>query len=221
MELTPNQGLEKEITVKQAIVILLAVAVIVTILGTIIGYTFFWRPVGDKKEDVELKSINALIKKEPKSLKGYLAMGAYYLKKEDPEEALKWIQKAAAINKNSKVVKFNMGLAYLQMKKYDEAIKYMEPLAKDTVFNYDAEFYLGAAYYMKGDYAKAIDRFKIALIYNGAAADANVFLAKAYYKSGDKKTAQDYLAKALRMVPNYDEALEVKKVIDANGKLKD
>lgn len=221
MEVTPNQSLEKEVTIKQAIVITLVVVVIVAILGTAVGYMFFWRPVADKKDDVELKSIKTLMQKDPNNVRGFLAMSSYYLKRTQPEEAMKWIEKAQKIDKNSKLVKFNLGLALMQMKKYDEAVKNMEPLAKDTVFNYDAEFYMGAAYYMKGDYPKAIDRFKMAIIYNGAAADAHVFIAKAYYKNGDQKAAQEHLKKALAMVPDYKEALDVKKIVDAKGQLND
>lgn len=217
----PKQGMEKQISLKQAGIIILVVVIATVLIGILIGNMFFWHPISMTKEDVELKSVQNLIDKQPKSISGYLAMGGYYLRKEQPEEALKWIEKAEKLNKTHKLVQFNKGLAYLQMKKYDDAIKLMRPLATDSVFNYDAEYYTGAAYYMKGDYDNAIDRFKMAIVYNSAAADARVFLAKAYYKKGDKKAALDYLNNAMAMVPDYQEAMDVKKVIEANGQLKD
>ncbi len=217
MDQVQNETFEKEIPMKKAIIITGIVLIAVIVFGIIVGYLFFWNQFDKTTQDqADLKSYENVVASTPKNYKGYLALGNYYLRKDNPKEAMKYFKKAEALKKNDPLVMFNIGLAKLSMKQYDEAIKMMEPLAQKSTFNYDAQYYLGAAYYLKGNYQKAIECFKLAISYNGAAADGYLFLAKAQYKNGEKKLAEESLAKALRMVPNWDEALKFKKALEEN-----
>jgi len=221
MESGLNQDIDKGVSLKKAVLIVIAAAIAAVAIFTAVGYAFFWRTVPEQKQDIELNSVDYIIEAKPDSVEGYLAKGNYYIRNDQPEEALTWIEKAAKIEPDNKAVQFNRGLAFMQLGKYDEAIKNMEPLTDDKVFDFDAEYYMGAAYYLKGDYPKAVEKFELALVYNAASADAHVFLAKAFYKNGEKDKADEHLTKALAMVPDYDEALEVKKIVDAGGQLTD
>jgi len=215
-----RSGLEKEISLSKAIVLVISSILVLGIIGTAIGYLFFWNKYETvSREDAAISEAMTYIQKYPKDYRSYLSVGSAYLRKGDPNSALDWFKKAEQMKKGDLVVKFNMGLAYFSMKNYDEAIKLMTPLVEKNKMNFDVHYYMGAVYYAKGDYDKALETFKWALALQPSAADANLFIAKTYYKKGDKKSAQKYLDTAMKMVPNYQEALEFKKAMDANKKI--
>lgn len=212
-----RSGLAREITLSKALILLIAALLIVSGIGTAVGYTFFWNKYEKvSKEDAAVTQAMTYVEKYPKDYRSYLAVGAVYLRKDDPMTAMEWFKKADQMKKGDLTVKYNMGLAYFAMKNYDEAVKLMTPLAEKNQMNFEVHYYLGGVYYAKGDYDKAIERFKWTLMLQPGAADANLFAAKAYYKKGDKKYAQLHLEKALKMVPNYKEALEFKEAMTAN-----
>ncbi len=212
-----RSGLAREVTLSKAIILLISSLLVVTVIGTSIGYLFFWNKYQKvSKEDAAVTQAMTYVEKYPKDYRSYLAVGAVYLRKDDPVTAMEWFKKAQQMKKDDLTVKYNMGLAYFAMKNYDEAIKLMTPLAEKNQMNFEVHYYLGGVYYAKGDYDKAIERFKWALLLQPSAADANLFIAKTYYKKGDKKSAEKHLGTALRMVPNYKEALELKAAMTAN-----
>lgn len=213
---TPQPSvIEREIPLKKALLIIASTVVMLVVVGLAVGYGFFWNQYDQvTKADVELQGLRDLVKKDPKNYKGYLAIGNYYLRNGDTDQALKEFKKAEDVKKGDLLVNFNIGLAYIDLKQYDKAITLMEPLAKKNLFNFDAQYYTGAAYYLKGDMDQSIKYFQNALMFNEASADTNVWLGKCYYKKGDRTKALEHVNKALRMVPDYDEALAVKKAID-------
>jgi len=216
MEILKDVG-SREIPLSRAISMIIASAIIVSIIGTVVGYLFFWNKYETvSKEDVAVSERMKLVEKYPQDYRSYLAVGASYLEKGDPNSALEWFRKAEQLKKDDLTVQFNIGLAYYSLKNYDEAVKMMTPLAQKSRMNFDIQYYMGAVYYAKGDFDKAIDTFKWAIELRPAAADANLFLAKTYYKKGDKKLAQEHLDKAMKMVPYYKEAIDFKQAMEAN-----
>lgn len=214
---TSGAGVPREIPLSKAIIIVLVSFLLVSAIGTGVGYLFFWNqydPV--TKEDIVIKDAMNMVEKFPEDYRSYLGVGSAYLRKGDPHSALDWFMKAETLKKDDLSIRFNMGLAYYSLKDYDKALETMKPLAEQRSKDFDVQYYMATVYYAKGDYDKAIQTFKQCLILRPGAADANLFLAKTYYKKGDKKSAQTHLDKAMAMVPYYKEAIEFKEKMDAN-----
>lgn len=69
MDISTNTDMEREVSLKSAIVIIIVVAAFLSAIGLFVGYKFFWNQF--EKEtlaDIKLKNAQELVKKIPKTL---------------------------------------------------------------------------------------------------------------------------------------------------------
>ncbi|MCL4439617.1 MAG: hypothetical protein M1609_03180, partial [Firmicutes bacterium] len=120
----PNIGYEKEITLKQALVILVGVIVVLFVVGTFVGNKFFWNKF-DKtanKVDLMMKNAENLVKQKPKDALAHAVLGLEYMKRGQTDEAIKELEIANKMNSKHLGILFNLGLAYKTAAKNDEAL---------------------------------------------------------------------------------------------------
>lgn len=209
---TPAQGQEeKTVPLSRALVILGVVAGILVVVGLIVGYVFFWGKYQNQTYgDVMLQAAQQHVKANPKSAGAHLELGYAYLLRQEAEKALKEYKTAYKIDPKNRQVRYNLALGYMANKEYAEAIKLLEPLAKEGVFDLEAHYSLGEAYYYNKQYAEAVKAFSQAATIRPGLANTYYMMALSYEKMGDKENAVGALDKALRLVPTYKEALELK-----------
>lgn len=205
-------NLEAEISLKKALVIIVAALLVFLSGGYAVGKVFFWNQFPKENlENLKIKSAKEVIKQNPKDYKSHLGLGAEYLYLEKYEEALKEYKIAEKLApKDYMPVKLNLGLVYVQLKKYDLAIKNLEIVIKKNPIQFEAYVNLGYAYEGKNDYKKALKVYEEALKVEPGAADVKVSKALVYEKMGNKKEALKSINDALKFVPDYKEWLEIK-----------
>ncbi|MDP2928779.1 MAG: tetratricopeptide repeat protein, partial [Candidatus Omnitrophota bacterium] len=129
-------------------------------------------------------------KKYPENAALSLELAQSYKDIFDLGKNVHYLEKALALDKNSKEIKF----------KYDEAVlQRMLSLNPDDSYGHNA---LGVLYWSNNEPYKAIQSFMISLDINPYFADAHFNLAMAYKAAGIKKKAVYHLKKALKLKPD-------------------
>ncbi|MDP2929566.1 MAG: tetratricopeptide repeat protein, partial [Candidatus Omnitrophota bacterium] len=128
--------------------------------------------------------------KDPANAALYLELAQSYKDIFDLGKNVHYLEKALALDKNSKEIKF----------KYDEAVlQRMLSLNPDDSYGHNA---LGVLYWSNNEPYKAIRSFMISLEINPYFADAHFNLAMAYKAAGVKKKEAYHLKKALKLKPD-------------------
>lgn len=210
-----DQG-ENTIPLKKALVILGVVAAVLLAAGLAVGYGFFWgKHPAQSYEDIVLEAARHRVKTNPKDAIAHVELGYAYLLRQGEDKtfvgkALQEFEKAYELEPKNRQVRYNLALGYIAAGKYGEAIKLLEPLAKEGILDFGSHFSLGEAYYLNKQYPEAVKAFSEAAAIRPGYADTYYYMGLTYEKMGDKENAVAAVEKALRLVPNYKEALELK-----------
>lgn len=209
--------LERELSLKQAALIVIAAIAVILILGFGIGYAFFWNQFDTtSKLDRDFKTAQSEVIKNPKNVMAHIKMGELYTRKNETNKALTEYKTAYDLSKKSKSkndkynAESNLAFGYISVKNYKEAIKILEPFVEEYPSHQPARYNLAYTYYNDGQYQKAVDMFKETLKLDSGMADGYYYLALSYEKLGNKEEALKNIEQALKFVPNYKEALEAK-----------
>lgn len=202
---------EKSIPMKKAVIILLAVVVIVSGLGYYIGLRFFWdRYDTSSVYERQLNALENFADKNPKNRNAkvmlfdkYFGLGEYG----KAEKVLAELKKD--LSKNPDIV-YRDALLMRQNGDKDKALLEIKKVVDQKPFFTPARILYAQLLADNKKYDQAISEMTMVLKIMPAAADLNVELAKFYLAKGDKKNALDAVNKALKMVPSYKEALELK-----------
>jgi tetratricopeptide (TPR) repeat protein len=211
MAVNSNTGLERQITLKMAVVVIGIVIICVVGIGFAVGNAFFWNQF-DKTPivDRQMQAVEKIIKANPKDASILLRQGDLYIAKQDYASALKEYEKAYKLNNKSIDANFRLGVVYNLLEKYEKAIPYLEYTTQKYNFNYGASFHLGLAYFGTNQLDKSIKAYDHAAKIDPGSADTYYELSRVYEKKGDKAKALEYVNKALSFVPNYEDALKQK-----------
>lgn len=211
---TPNHPSEAQVSLKKAMLIIVAVIITVMAAGLFAGYRFFWNKFDDTPlADRQLKVLNEYQKSDPGNPYILLKKGDALVVKQDLPTALKEYQNAYSLAPNNPDVNFRLGLIFNQLKDYDKAIPFLEFAATKLIFNYPTAYNLALAYYETNQLDKAVGAYEKAMKIEPSAADTYYELSRVYQKKGDLKKALEYVEKALNFVPDYPEALQQKKLL--------
>lgn len=204
--------MEKELSLGKALLILALSLVLIVSAGLFVGYKFFWNQYEQVTvDDIQLKAAMDVVKKDPKDPRGHLALGYQYLRRGEKDKALREYQEAQKLAKPDDLsVLFNLGLAYKEIGKKDEAISYLEKVVKKNKWHFLAQYNLALLYADKKEYEKSLKAFEIALRLESGAADVLVSRARVYKDMGEIAKARADVEKALKFVPDYQEALQLK-----------
>lgn len=208
---------ENAMPLGRALTILAAVLGVIVVVGLIIGYAFFWGKYQRQTyDDVVMQAAQHRVKENPNDAVSHLELGYAYLLRQETKKALEEYHKAYKLDPKNRQVRYNLALGYTANKQYGEAIKLLEPLAKEGIFDFDAHYSLGEAYYLNKQYTEAVKAFSEAGTIKPGDANTFYYMALSYEKMGDKEKALSSADRALRLVPNYKEVLDLKTRL--NGK---
>lgn len=84
----------------------------------------------DYKTDEASAEFEVELKQNPRHVGALISMGTIYLYEHDPERAVAFLQKAAALSPDDTDVHQYLGTAYLQMRRYPEAVKELKPMIR-------------------------------------------------------------------------------------------
>lgn len=214
---TPNYSAEAHISVKKAMVIILVTVVVVIAIGLAVGYKFFWNQFDTtNKAEREMAIVQDVLKKYPNNPVAHVQVGLQYIARGDNKKAIEALEKAYNLDKNNIAARLYLGIAYKDEKQLDKAMNLLTGVVKDNPVNILGLVNLGSVYYEKKDYKNALEKFTSAVVLNPGAADILVLRAKTYAALGQKDKALADVDKALKFVPDYQEALDAKKEISGN-----
>lgn len=214
----PEAVQETRISAAKAALILFGMAVVIIVVGLVIGYTFFWNNYTlQTPMDMALQSSLQAVREKPADAAAHLQLGYIYLVRGEAQRALQHYRKAYSLNPNNRQIRYNLALGCIATNNYDEAIKLLKPLAQEGILDFDAHFTLGTAYLKAGQYTEAIKALEDALAIRNGSADTYYYIGQAYEGLGNREKALASYNQALRFVPNYQEVLKAKTKLTGTG----
>ena len=130
-----------------------------------------------ESNDTRLDEIYQLILENPNSEKGYYQLAQYHLDKNDPEQALKQINRAMKIAPKDANINFVKAMAYLGINKIEQGLPFLErTIELDS--NHTEGLLELAYYYLAGkNYEPSLELINRAI-------SLNMYMAKPYYLKG-------------------------------------
>ena len=151
-------------------------------------------------------------------------LGEAYLRETRYTAALGEFLKAEQLNPDDAILQNDLGLVYMAKEKYDLALDHFQKAIKLKPDYSLAKNNLGSAYLIRKEWAKAIpvlEEVTRDMLY----ATPHFPLANlgwAYYNLGNYTKAEEYLRKALEIVPNFEMAqLNLGRTYMATGRVRD
>lgn len=205
----------KQVSIKQAITVVLVAVTLVLGIGIAVGYSFFWDQYEKVTlEDIQLENALKAVEKAPKDPKAHVALGYQYLKRNDTKKAIAEYEKAQKLAGPEDIITLlNLGIAYKEIGEKEKAIQNLEKVIKINQWHFIAQYNLAILYGDTKQYKKSLETFGIALQLEPGAADVLVSRARVYLSNGEFDKALVDVDKALRFVPDYQEAIELRKEI--------
>ena len=140
----------------------------------------------DSKMEMELTSLNNLIKMDKTNADAFYNRGWVYVYKGDLQKAVKDYTKAIEIKKRYVDAYYNRGLVYVKMKKYQQAIKDFSEAIKMKPNEVDAYCNRGNANFQLGKMDLALQDYNAALKIDPKDADLYYNRAVVYLAKGQK-----------------------------------
>jgi tetratricopeptide (TPR) repeat protein len=136
-------------------------------------------------------------------------VGEAYLAGGNLMYALRELKKAESFDPNDHITQYDIGLVYYYRERYDQAIPHFERAIQLRPDFAPAINGLGNAYSAKGDWDKAIEAYQkiIEDVFYGTPHFAFSNMALAYYQKGDYGRAEKYFLEALKLSPDFVNAL--------------
>jgi Tfp pilus assembly protein PilF len=136
-------------------------------------------------------------------------VGEAYLGGGNLTAALRELKRAEGMDPSDHLTQFDIGLVYFYRERYDQAIQHFERALQLRPEFAPAINSLGNAYSAKGDWDKAIATYNRILedVFYGTPHFALSNMALAYYNKGDYHEAEKHYLEALKMYPDFVNAL--------------
>jgi TolB-like protein/DNA-binding winged helix-turn-helix (wHTH) protein/lipopolysaccharide biosynthesis regulator YciM len=120
---------------------------------------------------------------------------AYQLLRRDPDEAVRWMKRAAELDPLSLLVSTNVGQILYYARRYDEAIEQLKLVLELDPSYVMAHTYLGQTYLEKRMYDEAIEEFQRSISLSEQGPEMNLHLGYAYAAAGKQSDAQKLLVR--------------------------
>jgi Tfp pilus assembly protein PilF len=136
-------------------------------------------------------------------------VGEAYLAGGNLLAALRELKKAESFDPDDHITQYDIGLVYYYRERYDQAIPHFERALQLRPDFAPAINSLGNSYSAKGDWDKAIEAYQkiIEDVFYGTPHFALSNMALAYYQKGDYVRAEKYFLEALKLSPDFVNAL--------------
>lgn len=192
---------------------------VVLILGVLVLliYNVFVAPEPAPRTAVErdLYVKRGQVQTKPWNAQARINLGMVYFRMGSYGEAHDEFQAALKLDPELTHAVYAQALTYKAEGNTKQAIRQLERLVKDSP-TYDMAYYeLGQFYLADNQHDKAIEAFKKGVEFAPYGADSHYYLGLAYERSGQKDLAINEYNEALKYVPDYPEATEGLKRLDA------
>jgi len=136
-------------------------------------------------------------------------LGEAYLAGGNLTQALRELKKAETLDPADHITQYDIGLVYYYRDRYDQAIQHFEKAIQLKPDFAPAINGLGNAYSAKGDWDQAIEAYRkiVEDVFYGTPHFALSNMALAYYQKKDYAQAEKYFLEALKMSPDFVNAL--------------
>jgi len=136
-------------------------------------------------------------------------LGEAYLAGGNLLAALRELKKAETLDPADHITQYDIGLVYYYRERYDQAIQHFEKAIQLKHDFAPAINGLGNAYSAKGDWDRAIEAYRkiVEDVFYGTPHFALSNMALAYYQKKDYVQAEKYFLEALKMSPDFVNAL--------------
>lgn len=136
-------------------------------------------------------------------------VGEAYLAGGNLTAALRELKKAEGMDADDHITQFDIGLVYLYRERYDQAIQHFQRAIQLKPDFAPAINSLGNAYLAKGDWDQAIEAYQriIEDVFYGTPHFALSNMGLAYYQKKDYREAEKHFLEALKMNPDFVNAL--------------
>lgn len=197
--------LEKSLSLKNALLLILIIALLIIAAGLNVLYFFPPNKPSADLENIELQSAQKNASENPNDAEALVRLGYVHFTMENYKDAIVWYKKAFDLEPQSPLIRYHLALGFLATEQYKNSIELLKPLAEEGVLNFDAHFTLGKAYYRIRNYEEAVLSLKKATVISPAAADAHYLLGLSYESLEEEEQALKSYSRALEMVPDYHE----------------
>jgi type IV pilus assembly protein PilF len=163
---------------------------------------------GSKKSAGEAAP-NASPERNPALAEATRSVGEAYLSGGNLISALRELKKAEALNPDDHITMFDLGLTYYYRDRYDQAIEYLQRAIRLKPDYAPAINTLGNTYSAMGQWDKAIETYEkiIEDAFYGTPHFALSNMGVAYYNKKDYAQAEHYFLEALKLNPDFVNAL--------------
>jgi tetratricopeptide (TPR) repeat protein len=136
-------------------------------------------------------------------------VGEAYLAGGNLTAALRELKRAEGMEPDDHITQFDIGLVYLYRERYDQAIQHFQHAIQLKPDFAPAINSLGNAYLAKGDWDRAIEAYQriIEDVFYGTPHFALSNMGLAYYQKKDYPEAEKHFLEALKMNPDFVNAL--------------
>jgi tetratricopeptide (TPR) repeat protein len=147
--------------------------------------------------------------KNPAAAEATRNVGEAYLVEGNLIAALRELKKAELLNPDDHITHYDLGLVYMARERYDQAIQHFERAVQLKPDYAPAINSLGNAYAAQQDWDKAIQAYEriVEDAFYGTPYFALSNLGLAYYHKNDFIKAEKYFNEALKMSPDFVQAL--------------
>jgi TolB-like protein/DNA-binding winged helix-turn-helix (wHTH) protein/lipopolysaccharide biosynthesis regulator YciM len=118
---------------------------------------------------------------------------AYFLLRDNPDEAVRWIKRAQELDPLSILIRTNVGQILYYTRRYDEAIGQLQAVLELDPNYAMAHTYLGQVYIEKGRYTEAIEALQKSITLYEQSPEILASLGYAYAAAGRRDEAQKVL----------------------------
>ena len=112
------------------------------------------------KYDAALANLRKALETEPDHVEALYFTGVVLMAKNDPAQAVPFLEKARARSRNDPTIAFQLGLAYFAQQQYDRAEPLLEEAFRSQPTLDGIGYYVGFLRYRKKDYRGALDAFR-------------------------------------------------------------
>lgn len=208
-----------EVSLRTALIILIAVIAVLVAIGLYVGNRFFWNPVDARTvAEKRFDSIESTYKKNPKDTQAALAYAIALYNKGENSAADRLFKELAKKNPGNNAVLVNYAIFKKDTGDRKKAAELFEKVLKKSPYFVPANVQYAVLLREQGKYEEALTKIDNALRIEPAAADILLEKAKIYIGMKDNQKARECLQKALKFVPNYEEAQKLMKQLEQEGK---
>lgn len=200
---------EKVISKKMAIYIISGSVILLIVIGSLIGYRFFWNQYDTRSSsDKKISQLEEQLILKPKDIINQLDLGWMYIQEEKYQQAEDQFKSILKKDKQNYDARFGLANAYISLEKYKQSETILRALLEEKSGDAEVLHSLGIVLREQKKYPEAEQVLLSALNINKISADVLYDLALVYEKMNNKEKAIEHFQKSVAFVPSFTEAYE-------------